>query len=238
VRVLIAGSHRATRAGVRLALAQSADCTESEEADEAVATAVRDRPDVVFVDFEPPARTLRTTAAITAGLPGATVIVMSRHINENEFIAAVRAGAAGYLSEGVDPARLPYVMRSLMKGEAVVPRQFVARLIDELRGRETRRRQLDLHEHRRVELTPREWEVVDLLREGASTRTIAEVLGVTPVTVRRHISTVQQKAGTSSRSALIRILSRGEATVPDTGGGTVRTEDETLREEIPAFGPG
>jgi DNA-binding NarL/FixJ family response regulator len=205
-RVLIAGDHHATRTGVRLALAQSADCTESEEADEAVATAVRDRPDVVFLDFEPAARSLRTTAAITAGLPGATVIVMTREIDENEFIAAVRAGAAGYLSEGVDPARLPHVMRSLMKGEAVVPRQFVSRLIEEMRGRENRRHQLDLHESRRVELTPREWEVLDLLRQGASTRTIAEFLGITAVTVRRHISAVQEKAGTSSRSELIRLL--------------------------------
>jgi DNA-binding NarL/FixJ family response regulator len=206
-RVLIAADHSATRNGVRLALAQSADCTESEQAEEAVATAVRDRPDVVFVDFEPPVRSLQTTAAITAGLPGATVIVMDRDINENAFIAAVRAGAAGYLSEAVDPARLPHVMRSLMRGEAVVPRKFVSRLIEEMRGRENRRYQLDRHERRRVELTPREWDVVDLLRQGATTRAIADLLGITPVTVRRHIGAVQEKVGTTSRSELIRVLS-------------------------------
>jgi DNA-binding NarL/FixJ family response regulator len=210
-RVLIAGDQRATRVGVRLALADAADITESDQAEDAVATAVRERPDVVFVDFNPPSSGIRATAAIAAGRPEAAVIVMTRKLDEDEFVSAVRAGAAGYISESVDPQRLPHVIHSLMRGEAVVPRMLVARLIEELRGRDRRRRHLEIREHRRIELTPREWEVLDLLQQGLSTRSIGEQMGISAVTVRRHIGTVHQKARTQSRAELIALMNDADS---------------------------
>jgi DNA-binding NarL/FixJ family response regulator len=205
-RVLIAADHLATRTGVRLALGDAADCSEAVDADAAVAAAVRDQPDVCVVDFDPPRRAIRAAAEITAKVPGASVVMMTRRIDEEEFIAAVRAGAVGYLPEGVNPARLPYVIRSLMRGEAAVPRAFVPRLIDELRGRDARRRQLVLHERPSVELTTREWDVVDLLQKGLSTRSIAELLGISAVTVRRHVSALHHKLGVQSRVELLQLL--------------------------------
>jgi len=204
-RVLIAADHLATRTGVRLALAGAADCSEAGDTDSAVAAALREQPDVCVVDFDPPGRAIRAAAEIISKVPRASVVVMTRRIDEEEFIAAVRAGAIGYLPEGVDPARLPYVIRSLMRGEAAVPRALVPRLIDELRGREGRRH-LDLFERKPVELTGREWEVVDLLRKGMSTRSIADLLGISAVTVRRHVSAVHGKLGVNSRPELLRLL--------------------------------
>jgi len=204
-RVLIAADHLATRTGVRLALAGAADCSEAGDTDSAVAAALREQPDVCVVDFDPPGRAIRAAAEIVSKVPRASVVVMTRRIDEEEFIAAVRAGAIGYLPEGVDPARLPYVIRSLMRGEAAVPRALVPRLIDELRGREGRRH-LDLFERKPVELTGREWEVVDLLRKGMSTRSIADLLGISAVTVRRHVSAVHGKLGVNSRPELLRLL--------------------------------
>ena len=204
-RVLIATDHVATRTGVRLALAGAADCSEAGDTDSAVAAALREQPDVCVVDFDPPGRAIRAAAEIVSKVPRASVVVMTRRIDEEEFIAAVRAGAIGYLPEGVDPARLPYVIRSLMRGEAAVPRALVPRLIDELRGREGRRH-LDLFERKPVELTGREWEVVDLLRKGMSTRSIADLLGISAVTVRRHVSAVHGKLGVNSRAELLRLL--------------------------------
>lgn len=209
-RVLIAADLRATRTGVRLALADAADCSEADDADSAVAAAVRDQPDVCVVDFDPPGRAIRATAEITAKVPRSAVVMMTRRLDEEEFIAAMRAGATGYLPEGVDPSRLPFVIRGLMRGEAAVPRSLVPRLIDELRGREGRRRHLDLYERRRVELTAREWDVVDLLRKGMSTRAIADLLGISAVTVRRHVSAVHRKLGVRSRAELLQLLARSE----------------------------
>jgi two-component system, NarL family, nitrate/nitrite response regulator NarL len=205
-RVLIGADHLATRVGVRLALEGAAECSEAEDADEAVAAALRDTPDVCLLDFDPPGRGIQAAARITAKLPGASVVVMTRRLDEDDLIAAVRAGAIGYLPESVDPARLPYVVSGLLRGEAAVPRALVARLIDELRGREGRRRRLELHGRTPVELTVREWEVVDLLRQGYSTRSIAELLGISAVTVRRHVSTGHRKLGVRTRAELLQLL--------------------------------
>jgi DNA-binding NarL/FixJ family response regulator len=205
-RVLIGADRLATRTGMRLALAADADCSEADDAETAVAAAVRDKPDVCVFDFDPPGRAIRATAEITSKVPEASVVMFTRRIDEEEFLAAVRAGATGYLPEDVDPSRLPYVVRSVMRGEAAVPRALVARLIDELRGREGRRRSFDVQERRHVELTAREWDVVDLLRQGLSTRSIAEILGISAVTVRRHVSAVHGKLGVHTRAELLELL--------------------------------
>jgi DNA-binding NarL/FixJ family response regulator len=212
-RVLIAADRLATRTGMRLALADDAECSEAGDAEAAVAAAVRDKPDVCVFDFDPPGRAIRATAEITSRVPEASVVMFTRRMDEEEFLAAVRAGVTGYLPEDVDPARLPYVVRSVMRGEAAVPRALVARLIDELRGREGRRRSFQIQERRRVELTAREWDVVDLLRQGLSTRSIAEILGISAVTVRRHVSAVHGKLGVNTRAELLELLAAEQSEV-------------------------
>jgi DNA-binding NarL/FixJ family response regulator len=205
-RVLIAADHLATRVGVRLALADDAECLEAEDPDEAVAIATRERPDVCVIDFDPPARGIEVAAQITANVPESSVVMLTRRLDADEFIAAMRAGAIGYLPEGVDAARLPHVVSGLLRGEAAVPRALVARLVSELRGRETRRRRLTLRGRKSAELTAREWEVLELLREGASTRAIAERLGISAVTVRRHASSGHRKLGVHTRDELLQLL--------------------------------
>ena len=120
-------------------------------------------------------------------------------------MAAVRAGASGYLTQSLDPARLPHVIRGALRGEPAVPRRFVSRLLEELKNRE-RRRSVALAGGGRVALTTREWEVVELLLRGASTADIATQLGVAPVTVRRHIGSVERKLGVSTRAEVIELL--------------------------------
>jgi DNA-binding NarL/FixJ family response regulator len=204
VRVLIAADHDATRTGMRLALADAADCSEVADADAAVDAAVRERPDVCVVDFSPPGRGIRAAAEITTRLPGATVVVMTDHIDEEEFLTAMQAGAAGYVSQQIDPSRLPHLIRGVVRGEAAVPRALVTRLIAEFRGRE--RRRVTLRERRGVELTRREWQVVEALQCGLTTRQIADRLSIAEVTVRRHISGVGQKVGARTRSELLELL--------------------------------
>jgi DNA-binding NarL/FixJ family response regulator len=205
-RVLIAAENAPTRVGLRLALQAEAVCTEAVDSESAVAAAVRDRPDVCLLDFETPGRGLRAVSEIVARVPNVLVIVLSRRVEEDEFLAAVHAGASGYLPHAVDPARLPHVVRSVMRGEAAVPRHFVTKLIDDLRGQERRHRSLVLSGDRRVELTSREWEVIELLRQGLTTREIATELHISQVTVRRHLSSAYVKLGVDSRSAAIRML--------------------------------
>jgi DNA-binding NarL/FixJ family response regulator len=212
-RVLIVADHLATRVGMRLALTEDAECAEAGDAEEAVAAALRDVPDVCVIDLDPATEGIRTAARITAQVPSVSVIVLTRRVDADEFIAAMRAGAVGYLPEGFDPARLPHVVSGVLRGEAAVPRVLVARLVSELRGRDGKRRRLTLRGRTSAELTAREWEVLDLVRRGDSTRAIAEQLGISAVTVRRHASSGNRKLGIRDREELMRIL-QGTDTTP------------------------
>ena len=100
-----------------------------------------------------------------------------------------------------------------MRGEPAVPRRFVSRLLDELRTRE-RRRSVVLDGKGRVALTAREWEVVELLLRSANTSEIATELGVAPVTVRRHVGSVERKLGVTTRAQVVELLTAESASAP------------------------
>jgi DNA-binding NarL/FixJ family response regulator len=204
--VLIAAERLPTRVGLRLALEPEARCTEVADAESAVDAAVRDRPDVCLLGLDPSAKGLKAVSEIVSRVPSAAVILLTDKLDEDEFMAAVRAGASGYLTQSLDPKRLPYVVQGTLRGEPAVPRRFVSRLLDELRTRE-RRRTVVLAGRGRVALTAREWEVVEMLLRSASTSDIATELGVAPVTVRRHVGSVERKLGVSTRAEVIALLS-------------------------------
>jgi DNA-binding NarL/FixJ family response regulator len=203
--VLIAAERLPTRVGLRLALEPEARCTEAADAQSAVDAAVRDRPDVCLLGLDPAGQSLRVVSEIVARVPSSAVILLTNRLDEEEFMAAVRAGASGYLTQSLDPKRLPHVVAGALRGEPAVPRKFVSRLLDELRTRE-RRRSVVLSGRGRVALTTREWEVVDLLLRSASTSEIATQLGVAPVTVRRHVGSVERKLGVSTRAEVVELL--------------------------------
>jgi DNA-binding NarL/FixJ family response regulator len=204
--VLIAAERQPTRVGLRLALEPEARCTEVADAKSAVDAAVRDRPDVCLLGLDPSGERLRVVNEIASRVPSAAIILLTSKLDEEEFMAAVRAGASGYLTQGLDPARLPHVVRGAVRGEPAVPRRFVSRLLDELRTRE-RRRSVVLAGRGRVALTAREWEVAELLLRSATTAEMAAQLGVAPVTVRRHVGSVERKLGVSTRAEVIALLS-------------------------------
>lgn len=208
--VLIAAERLPTRVGLRLALEPGARCTEAADAESAVDAAVRDHPDVCLLGLDPSGQSLRVVNEIVSRVPSAAVILLTSKLDEEEFMAAVRAGASGYLTNNLDPARLPFVVQGAMRGESAVPRKFVSRLLDELRTRD-RRRTVVLEGRGRVALTTREWEVVELLLRPATTSEIAGELGVAPVTVRRHVGSVERKLGVSTRAEVVALLAADTA---------------------------
>ena len=211
-QVLIAAPTPPTRAGLRLALEGEADVYEVEDGPAAVARAQEAPPDVAVIDLETHRQRLRTVTELQASAPHAAIVVIADRLEEDEFIAIVRAGATGYLPQSVDPSRLPHILASVMRGETAFPRRFVRRLLDELRGRSNR---YSLTVGGRVAvLTAREWDVVELLRVGYSTREIAAKLGISQVTSRRHLSAVEHKLGVASRAELVEILLRLERSAP------------------------
>jgi DNA-binding NarL/FixJ family response regulator len=91
--------------------------------------------------------------------------------SDADLFDGLRAGASGFLLMDTDPRRLPYALRGVLDGEAAIPRRLVARLVEEFRSQG--RRRLVAHGAGRAELTSREWEVLELVRDGLTTREAA-----------------------------------------------------------------
>jgi DNA-binding NarL/FixJ family response regulator len=103
----------------------------------------------------------------------------------------------------MDPERLADALEDVLDGEAALPPALVARVIGEFRDRGPRRRVV-LPRSGYETLTSREWQVLDLLRQGLSTAAIARRLVVSPVTVRTHVNNILRKVRAPSREALLR----------------------------------
>jgi DNA-binding NarL/FixJ family response regulator len=207
VRVLVGGTSAPSRTGVRVALEAGGVevCAEVTDADEALTRALRDRPDLCLLDADLAGGGLRATAAITASLPDTSVVVLAAAPAAADLLDALRAGASGYLGKDLNPQRLPYIVLGVLRGEAAVPRWLVTRLIDEFRAR-GRRQRLELPGRSPVELTDREWEVVQLLRGGHDTAEIGRRLFVSQGTVRTHVASIVHKLGVADRDELLRLL--------------------------------
>jgi DNA-binding NarL/FixJ family response regulator len=207
VRVLVADDHPALRRSVRMALEQDGFviCGEADTAAATLELALRDRPNLCLLDIHMPGNGIAAAAEITARLPGTAIVMLTVSQNDADLFDSLRAGAAGYLLKDMDPSRLAHALRGVLSGEAALPRALVARVIDEFRER-GRRRRLHLFGERGVELTSREWEILDLLRQGLTTAEIAERLFVSKVTVRRHVSAILRKLRVTDRKAALRLV--------------------------------
>jgi DNA-binding NarL/FixJ family response regulator len=208
-RVVIADVHVATRVGVRLALERGGFvvCAEEETGPGAVAAALRDAPDLCLLDVHMPGGGIEAAAEIRSQLPGTEVVMLSAEENDDDLFAALDAGASGYLLKEMNPARLSEALRGVLRGEAALPRALTARLIAEFRARA---RRPSLTRPSVNDLTSREWEVLDCLREGMSTHRIATQLFITDTTVRRHIGSILRKLNAQSRDAAVTVAARSE----------------------------
>lgn len=207
VRVLVADADASTRAGIKMALDRQGFtvCADAGTADDAVAAAERERPDLCLIDVSLPGSGITAAQQISLWGTEAAIVMLSGSPSDDELFACVRAGARGYLSKDMDPARLPFALRGVLDGEAAIPRPLVARMLDELRARERGRHASELA-RLGVELTRREREVLDLLDRGLHTSEMAERLSISSVTVRRHLSEVLRKLEAPDRAAALRII--------------------------------
>jgi len=203
--VVIADPDTAFRTFVRKAL--QADgfrlVAEVEDARRAVGVVRRARPDLVLLDLEPPGRALEAIARVArAGAP-TLVVVLTASDRPEDVVGALEQGASGYLLKGLNGERLAATLRAALRGEPAVSRAVVSHLVDEIRQQPARK--LALPEGA-VTLTPREWQVGQLLRDGQSTAEIAARLGLSPVTVRRHVGLLVNKLGAEDRATAVEKL--------------------------------
>lgn len=211
LRVVIADDHAPTRFGVRAALEAAGweVVGEASDALKAVAVALEIEPDVCVLDIHMPGHGIRAAEQITRALPATAVVMLTASRDDDDLFDALRAGVAGFLPKDINPDRLSHALRGVLAGEAAIPRALVARIVAEFAVRSHRRQQLA---RSGVDLTAREWEVLELLREASTTAEIAARLGISPTTVRRHVSAILQKVGARDRATAVRMLDEHYAT--------------------------
>jgi DNA-binding NarL/FixJ family response regulator len=207
-RVLIADADAPIRVGLRVVLAGDGFevVCESVTADAAVECAVDRQPDVALLSAALPGGGIEAAGRIHERLPGVRLVLLSDRPEGDELLAAVLAGAVGYLSRDVDPKRLPAILEAVLAGEVALPRRHTEHLLDELRGRRSRR--AVVAGRAVAPLTDREWEVLYLLADEASTGEIARRLTISAVTVRRHISSVLAKLQLPDRASAVALFDR------------------------------
>ena len=205
-----------TRVGVRLALEDGGFVVSAEEdtGPGAVAAALRDPPDVCLVEVNVPGGGVEAVAAIRARLAGTRVVMLSASSEDEDLFDALQAGASGYLLKGMNPARLGPTLVGVLRGEAALPRELTARLIREFRAR-ARRGETGLVRRGKNELTQREWDVLDCLCEGLSSRQIADRLFISQTTVRRHVGAILNKLEVPSRQAAVDLVAKHSRNLND-----------------------
>jgi DNA-binding NarL/FixJ family response regulator len=174
------------------------------DAGEAAALARRHRPDVLIIESALPEKGgVEVIRDLDDELPEMRVLMLCAHADQDVAVEALRAGAIGYLTKDVQPADLPHLVRRVARGEPVIPPWLLPRLLQLVREvpdagwRPVRSR-----------LTTREWEIVELLEDGASTDDIAEALVVSPSTVYSHVKSLMRKLRVHSRKEAVAVAQR------------------------------
>ncbi len=204
--VLVADPDPKQRAAVREALEAHgfAITGEAEDAASAAAAASRQRPDILLLELRLPGDALHAIARVARSAPETLVVVLTASDRAEDVVSAFARGAAGYLLKGLSGERLASTLRAAYRGEPALSRSLVPHLVEEIRRGSLRR--VALPGRPAVTLSPREWEVGRLLRDGFTTAEIAERLGVSPVTVRRHVGLLLRKLGVRDRRAAVELL--------------------------------
>lgn len=207
-RVLVADDHAPTREDVCAAVAADRRfevVAVAADAAGAVQGALRARPDVCLLDMRMPGSGAAAAWEITARLPATRAVMLTVSRSDDDLFAALRAGVSGYLLKDMPFDGLGDELAAVLDGRIALAPELVARLVDEFRDSAPRRRAL-LGQGGGVPLTSREWQVLDLLRQGLATSEIARRLFVSPATVRSHVAAVLRKLRVPDRAAAVRLF--------------------------------
>ncbi len=204
-RVVVADDHVPTRNAVSAALVAHGFVVvgNAGTAPAAVALVRRLRPEVALLDVQMPGDGLAAARTIAGECPATAVVMLTVSQQDEHLFEALRAGAVGFLHKEMELERIPTALHGALSGEAALPRSLVLKVVNEFRERDRRR---GLRAKGLEKLTDREWEILELLRQGVSTSDIASKLFVAPVTVRTHVSGILRKLHVPDRAAAVRLL--------------------------------
>ena len=206
LRIVLADDHALVRAGFR-ALLQSLDgievVAEAENGAQALELIERHLPDLVLMDIAMPGLNgLEAAARAAKSAPEVKIIVLSMHANEEYVLQSLKAGAKGYLLKDAGLAELQLALESVSSGQTFLSPAISKHLIDAYVERTS-----DGMEPFTL-LTSRQREILQLIAEGATTKEIAQKLGVSVKTVETHRTQLMQRLDIHDLAGLVRYAIR------------------------------
>ena len=210
IKVLIADDHTVVRKGIRALLETEPGITvvgEAADGEDAIHKALALKPDVILMDLVMPKLDgVQAIKELREVLPEIKVLVLTSFAEDRRIVAAIEAGALGYLLKDSSPEDLVRAIREVHRGESSLHPKVAQQLVKKLRR--------PAEEPEREELTARERKVLALIARGLSNREIAKELSISEPTVRTHVSNILRKLGLKSRTqAALYALRQGLATL-------------------------
>jgi DNA-binding NarL/FixJ family response regulator len=193
IRVVIVDDHAMLRAGLEQLLAGEADLEvvgKAADGAEAVALVREVRPDVVLMDLQMPGLDGVEATRQIVGEELADVLVLTSYSDAERIVGALDAGALGYLLKDAEPDEVLRGIRAVARGESPINPRAARELLGARRTTSTAA----------ADLTPRETEVLELVRQGLANKQIARRLGISERTVKAHLTSAFQRIGVVDRT--------------------------------------
>lgn len=199
VRILIADDHSVVRAGLR-ALLERQDhfrvIAEASTGEEAIQRAVEYRPDVAVLDIRMPGLSgIEACRQIVDTVPGCRVIMLTSYAEDELLLAAIRAGASGYVLKRIGDNDLVQAVERVSRGESTLDPAMTATVFSEMRKANESQQQIAF-----AALTSQELAVLSLVAQGLTNRQIAVKLFLGEGTVRNYVSSVLSKIAVANRA--------------------------------------
>lgn len=211
IRVLLVDDHEVVRVGLRTLFAREEDIDvvgEAGTAAEAVKEAANLHPDVIVMDMRlPDGSGVDACRQIRADDPHARVLFITSYDDQEAMLSAALAGADGYLLKEIGREPLLAAVRSVAAGEPILDPGATRALLDHLQSGETGSGTAN-----REELSAREQRVLGLVAEGKTNKEIAAELGLSPKTVKNHLSNIFQKLQVKRRAEAAAMYARNSST--------------------------
>ncbi len=202
IRLLIADDHPVVRAGLSGMLSDEPGfevVAEASDGAEAVRLAAATRPDVVLMDLRMPrVDGVAATARILAEVdPAPRVLILTTYESDDQILAAIEAGASGYLLKAAPQDEIVAGIRSVAAGQSALSPRIAVRLVERMRRPDP-------------VLTHRERDVLRLVATGNSNKQVAVALGIGESTVKTHLLKVFEKLGVADRTRAVTLaMERG-----------------------------
>lgn len=210
-RVMLVDDHQIVRQGLRSILEERAELSvvgEAATVAEAIERARELTPDTIVMDLRlPDGDGVEACREIRAERPDTRVLILTSHADREALLAAVFAGASGFLLKTLDAAKTQEAVLAVSRGESLLEANRVAELVDSF----TANARVDPSDEQLSSLTSREARILGLIADGLTNHEIATELDLSPKTVKNYVSAIYSKIEVRNRSEAARLMTERRA---------------------------